>query len=101
MKKISDADLLREMIGFAAERLRALEVECLTGAAHGERPPDRITHRNGYHERSWHTRADTVALKILKESYFPGLLEPRRTAEKSLTAVIQKAYIKGASAPQR
>ena len=31
------------MIGFTAERLMALEVEGLTGAAHGERTPDRLT----------------------------------------------------------
>ena len=88
------------MIGFTAERLMALEVEGLTGAAHGERTPERITHRNGYRERSWETRAGTVALKIpklRKGSYFPGFLEPRRMAEKALTAVIQEAYIKGVS----
>ena len=33
LEKSSDADLLREMIGFTAERLMALEVEGLTGAA--------------------------------------------------------------------
>ena len=100
MEKSSDADLLREMIGFAAERLMALEVEGLTRAAHGERSPERITHRNGYRERSWETRAGTVALKIpklRKGSYFPGFLEPRRMAEKALTAVIQEAYIQGVS----
>ena len=48
LEKSSDADLLREMIGFTAERLMALEVEGLTGAGHGERSADRITHRNGY-----------------------------------------------------
>ena len=64
LEKSSDADLLREMIGFTAERLMALEVEGLTGAAHGERSPDRITHRNGYRDRSWETRAGTVELKI-------------------------------------
>ena len=53
LEKSSDADLLREMIGFTAERLMALEVEGLTGAAHGERSADRITHRNGYRDRSW------------------------------------------------
>jgi hypothetical protein len=37
----SDADLLREMIGFTAQHLMELEVEGLTGAAHGERNPDR------------------------------------------------------------
>ena len=66
LEKSSDADLLREMIGFTAERLMAVEVEGLTGAAHGERTPDRLTHRNGYRERSWETRAGTVALKIPK-----------------------------------
>ena len=101
LEKSSDADLLREMIGFAAERLMELEVEGLTGAAHGERSPARITHRNGYRERSWETRAGTVALKIpklRKGSYFPAFLEPRRMAEKALTAVIQEAYIQGVSA---
>ena len=100
LEKSSDADLLREMIGFTAERLMTLEVEGLTGAGHGERSADRITHRNGYRERSWETRAGTVALKIpklRKGSYFPGFLEPRRMAEKALAAVIQEAYIQGVS----
>ena len=100
LEKSSDADLLREMIGFTAERLMAVEVEGLTGAAHGERSPDRLTHRNGYRERSWETRAGTVALKIpklRKGSYFPGFLEPRRMAEKALTAVVQEAQAMGMS----
>ena len=100
LEKSSGADLLREMIGFTAERLMALEVEGLAGAAHGERTPDRINHRNGYRDRVWETRAGTVALKIpklRKGSYFPGFLEPRRIAEKALTAVIQEAYIQGVS----
>ena len=100
LEKSSDADLLREMIGFTAERLMAVEVDGLTGAAHGERSPDRLTHRNGYRERSWETRAGTVELKIpklRKGSYFPGFLEPRRMAEKALTAVVQEAYIQGVS----
>ena len=78
----------------------ALEVEGLTGAGHGERSADRITHRNGYRDRSWETRAGTVELKIpklRKGSYFPGFLEPRRMAEKALAAVIQEAYIQGVS----
>ena len=100
LEKSSDADLLREMIGFTAQRLMALEVEGLTGAGHGERSPARINHRNGYRDRVWETRAGTVELKIpklRKGAYFPGFLEPRRMAEKALTAVIQEAYIQGVS----
>ena len=52
LEKSADADLLGEMIGFAAQRLMELDVESLTGAAHGARDPDRINHRNGYRDPS-------------------------------------------------
>ena len=100
LEKTSDADMLREMIGFAAERLMALEVGALTGAGFGEKNPERLAQRNGYRERDWHTRAGTVELripKLRKGSYFPGFLEPRRMGEKALTAVIQEAYVQGIS----
>ncbi len=100
IEKSSDSDFLREMIGFAADRLMALEVEGLCGAGHGERSASRENQRNGYRDRLWQTRAGAVELKIpklRKGSYFPVFLEPRRTAEKALTAVIQEAYIQGIS----
>ena len=64
------------------------------GAGHGERSEARNS-RNGFRDRDWHTRAGTVALRIPKlrsGSYFPPFLEPRRTSEKALAAVIQEAY---------
>lgn len=100
LEKSADADLLREMVGFAAQRLMELEVESLTGATHGERSPDRVNHRNGYRDRDWQTRAGSVELripKLRKGSYFPAFLEPRRMAEKALTAVVQEAYVQGIS----
>ena len=100
LEKSSDADLLREMISFTAQRLMELEVEGLTGAAYGERSAERINQRNGYRDRLWETRAGTVELripKLRKGSYFPVFLEPRRLAEKALAAVVQEAYVHGVS----
>ncbi len=95
-----DAELLREMIRFAAQRPMELEVGELTGAAYGERSAERLAQRDGYRERDWQTRAGTVAFripKLCKGSYVPGFLEPRRMADKALTAVIQEAYLRGVS----
>ena len=100
LEKATDADLLREMIGSAAQRLMELKIGGLTGTALGEKNVGRLAQRNGYRERDWETRASTVEPRIPqlpKKSYFPGFLEPRRMAEKALTAVIQEAYIQGIS----
>jgi transposase-like protein len=100
VEKSADADLVREMLAFAAERIMDAEVELLTGAAKGVRTALRETQRNGYRDRDWDTRAGRVELaipKLRKGSYFPSFLEPRRTAEKALVAVIQEAYVHGIS----
>lgn len=99
-EKGADADFIRQTLQHALQRLMEMDVEALCQAAYGERSEDRINSRNGYRDRAYETRAGKVDLKIPKlrsGSYFPGFLEPRRTAEKALTAVIQEAYIQGIS----
>ena len=84
--KSADADFLREMIGFAAQRLMDLEVGSLTGAGYGEKSSDRLAQRNGYRERDWETRAGTVELRIPKlrtaatfpPSWSPGAFPRKR-----------------------
>ena len=100
VEKGADADLLREMIQYVAQRMMDMDVESLCAAGYAERSPERLNSRNGYRERLWETRAGSVDLKIpklRKGSYFPGFLEPRRNAEKALAAVIQEAYVLGIS----
>lgn len=57
VEKSADADRLREMIGFAAERLMELQVGAKTNAEYGEKSAERMAQRNGYRERDWQTRA--------------------------------------------
>ena len=94
-------DVLRELVKVFAETLMGSDADAICNAAYGERNPDRTNHRNGYRERTWDTRAGTIALQIPKlrqDSYFPGwLLEPRRRAEKALVAVVAECYVKGVS----
>lgn len=88
------------MLAFAAERMMDLGIEAKTGVPCGSRSPERLNHRNGYRERGSDTRAGRIDLatpKLRKGSYFPSFLEPRRTAEKALAAVIQEAYVHGVS----
>lgn len=68
--------------------------------ARGAHSPLREVQRSGYRERDWDTRAGRIALeipKLRKGNYLPGFLEPRRTAEKTLVAVVQEAYVHGVS----
>ena len=98
--KSDDTDFLRELTHDAAQRLMGIEVAAVCDAGHGKRSSDRENQGNGYRQRQWDTRAGTIGLNIprlRKGSYFPMFLEPRRTAEKALMAVIHEAYIHGVS----
>jgi putative transposase len=100
MAKADDGDFLRSVAESVLQILMEADVEGVIGAARYERSGERATYRNGYRERALDTRLGTLNLKIPKlrtGAYFPGFLEPRRTAEKALVAVIQEAWIAGVS----
>jgi putative transposase len=100
-EKGADIDVLRQMVQFMAQRLMEIDVQARCGAEYDEKAPAaRQNSRNGYRERLWDTRAGSIDLRIPKlrrGSYFPEFLEPRRTAERALAAVIQEAYVQGIS----
>lgn len=94
------ADVLRETLAWFVGELMEAEVTTQIGAARHEKSAERVTHRNGYRERTWQTRAGDVELAIPRlraGSYFPSFLEPRSRSEKALVAVIQEAYVNGVS----
>jgi len=95
-----DAGFLKEGVRVLSQALMELEVAEHVGAGRHERTEGRTGQRNGYRERSWDTRVGTVELKVPRvrdSSYFPSLLEPRRRAERALSAVVQEAYVRGVS----
>ena len=96
-----DGDFLKAIAETALQRIMDADVDNIIGAARHERSPERLTYRNGYRERTLETRLGSLELKVPKlragPSYFPPFLEPRRTIEKALTAVIQEAWIAGVS----
>lgn len=100
MQKLDNGDFLRDLAGAVLQMLMERDVDNLVGAARYERSDERTTQRNGYRERPFDTRLGTLDLKIpklRKGSYFPAFLEPRRTAERALVAVVQEAWIQGVS----
>ena len=94
-------DLLAGMIKVFADALMSAEADVLCGAAYGEVSPERVNVRNGYRDRDFDTRAGSIELKIPKlrrGGYFPDwLVEPRRRAERALTAVVAQCYVEGVS----
>ena len=98
--KRGGGDFMKELAEEVLGRLMAYDVEGQIGAGRYERNEERTTQRNGYRHRAFDTWLGTLDLKIpklRKGSYFPGFLEPRRTTEQALVAVIQEAWIQGVS----
>lgn len=100
LQKAGDADFLRSVAEAVLQMLMEADVEGVVGAGRYERSAERATWRNGHRDRTLDTRLGALQLKIPKlrqGSYFPPFLEPRKTSERALVAVIQEAWIGGVS----
>lgn len=100
LAKSGDGDFLRTVAEAVLQILMEADVEGLIGASRHERSAERLNYRNGYRDRTLDTRLGPLQLRIPKlrqGSYFPPFLEPRKTAERALVAVIQEAWIGGVS----
>ena len=99
--KVGDEDFLRTVAEGVVHLLMEADVDGLVGAGRHERNAERQTCRNGFRERALDTRLGTLQLRIPKlrtgPAYFPPFLEPRKTSERALVAVIQEAWIGGVS----
>ncbi|MBF0615070.1 MAG: IS256 family transposase [Magnetococcales bacterium] len=99
-EKAGEPTFLRDLAEFVLQRLMEIEVEGHCGASRYDRNDERSNYRNGYRDRDLETRLGTLELKVpklRKGSYYPSFLEPRKTAEKALVAVVQEAYVQGVS----
>src|SRR5919199_135395 len=100
LAKSGDADFLRGVAEAVLQMLMEADVEGLIGAGRHERTGERLNWRNGFRDRTLDTRLGALQLRIPKlrqGRHFPPLLEPRKTSEKALVAVIQEAWIGGVS----
>src|SRR5919199_3620917 len=100
LAKSGDADFLRGVAEAVLQMLMEADVEGLIGAGRHERTGERLNWRNGFRDRTLDTRLGSLQLRIPKlrqGSYFPPFLEPRKTSEKALVAVIQEAWVSGVS----
>ncbi len=100
LAKAGDGDFLRTVAEAVVQLLMEADVEGVIGAGRHERTADRQTYRNGFRDRTLDTRLGTLQLRIPKlrqGNYFPPFLDPRKTSEKALVAVIQEAWIGGVS----
>jgi putative transposase len=100
LAKAGDGDFLRSVAEAVLQMLMEADVEGLIGAGRHERTGERLNYRNGFRDRTLDTRLGSLQLRIPKlrqGSYYPPFLEPRKTSEKALVAVIQEAWIGGVS----
>jgi transposase-like protein len=100
MAKAGDGDFLRDVAEAVLQMLMEADVEGLIGAGLHARGGERLNYRNGFRDRTLDRRLGSLRLRIPKlrqGSDFPPFLQPRRTSEKALVAVIQEAWIGGVS----
>lgn len=95
MAKNGDGDLLRTIAESVLWIIMEADADGVVGASRHEHSGDRTTWRNSYRDSGLDTRLGTLNLKMPKlrtGAYFHGVLEPRKTVEKTLISMIQEAH---------
>lgn len=97
-------DHLGEMVrGTVEETLNAMldaEADAMCGAQRYERSPDRIDTRAGSYERSFHSRAGELKLKmpkLRKQTFETAIIERYRRREISIEEALIQMYLAGVS----
>ena len=97
-------DHLGEMVrGTVEQTLNAMldaEADAMCGAQRYERSPDRIDTRAGSYERSFHSRAGEVKLKmpkLRKQTFETAIIERYRRRESSIEESLIEMYLAGVS----
>jgi len=95
-----DLDTLREGVWVMTQALMELEVAQHLGAQRYQRSPDRQVNGRATATATGILGVGTLELRVpwvRDGSYLPGLLEPRKRAERALVATVREAYVQGVS----
>jgi transposase-like protein len=99
--KAADAGaVFAELIRAGLQALIEAEATEAIGAGRYQRSDGRAAHRNGHRAETVSTTSGDIEVKTPKlraGSFFPSLLERRRSIDRALHAVIMEAYVHGVS----
>lgn len=93
-------ELVRSSVEETLNAMLDAEADALCGAQRYERSPDRVDTRAGHYERSFHSKAGEVKLKMPKlrqQTFETAIIERYRRREASIEESLMEMYLAGVS----
>src|SRR5210317_1417945 len=93
-------ELVRSSVEETLNSMLDAEADALCGAQRYERSPDRVDTRAGHYERSFHSKAGEVKLKMPKlrqQTFETAIIERYRRRESSVEEALVEMYLAGVS----